>query len=74
MGGGIESRCVGRVYGADGARNNAFPTRIIWRLYDTMMHKKPNSKKTQKEKMDYPYLSHTTHEKKKIFSNTQIYA
>jgi len=28
MGGGLESRCVGRVYGADGAVNRTAPSKL----------------------------------------------
>ena len=49
MGGGLQRRYVGRVYGADGARNNAFPTRIIRRLYGTMMHRNQTARKHTKK-------------------------
>ena len=32
MGGGLESRCVGRVYGADGARHHLHRTHDLRRL------------------------------------------
>jgi len=73
VGGGIKSCCVGRVYGADGARNNAFQTRIIRRLYDTMMHKKPNSKKTHKKKwITLTYHRPVIKKKVNLFKHTNL--
>ena len=33
MGGGLESRCVGRVYGADGAAHHPHPKRVELRIH-----------------------------------------
>jgi len=42
MGGGLESRCVGRVYGADGAVHSTI--RTVHTIYELVVRELPNNK------------------------------